>query len=68
MAEAVAEGVREVAGCEVVIIRVPETLTTEVLGKMSALEAQKSMAEIPIATVDELAEARYQGTHLAHMA
>ena len=27
MAEAVAEGVREVAGCEVVIKRVPETLT-----------------------------------------
>jgi len=57
MAEAVAEGVREVAGCEAVIKRVPETLTTEVLGKMGALEAQKSMAHIPLVTVDDLAEA-----------
>jgi NAD(P)H dehydrogenase (quinone) len=55
MAEAVAEGVREVAGCEAVIKRVPETLPDEVLGKMGALEAQKSMAHVPVATVDDLA-------------
>jgi NAD(P)H dehydrogenase (quinone) len=57
MAEAIAEGVREVAGCEAVIKRVPETLPHEVLEKMGAVEAQKSMAHIPIATVDDLAEA-----------
>jgi NAD(P)H dehydrogenase (quinone) len=57
MAEAVAEGVREVGGCEAVVKRVPETLTAEVLGMMGALEAQKAMAHIPIATVDDLAAA-----------
>jgi len=57
MAEAVAEGVRGVAGCEAIIKRVPETLTEEVLGKMGALESQKTMAHIPVATVDDLASA-----------
>lgn len=57
MAEAVAEGVREVAGCEAIIKRVPETLSDEVLGMMGALEAQKGMAHIPVATVDDLVEA-----------
>src|ERR1035437_6290996 len=57
MAEAVAEGVREVAGCEAAIKRVPETLANEVLGMMGALEAQKGMAHIPVATVDDLTEA-----------
>lgn len=57
MAEAVAAGVREVDGCEVVIKRVPETLPHEVLEKMGAVEAQKSMAHLPVATVDDLAEA-----------
>lgn len=57
MAEAVAEGVREVAGCEVSIKRVPETLSDEVLGMMGAVEAQKKMSHIPLATVDDLAEA-----------
>ena len=41
MAEAVAEGVSEVSGCEAIIKRVPETLSSEVLGMMGALEAQK---------------------------
>jgi NAD(P)H dehydrogenase (quinone) len=57
MAEAVAEGVREVPGCDVVIKRVPETLSDEVLGMMGALEAQKGMAHIPVATVEDLADA-----------
>jgi NAD(P)H dehydrogenase (quinone) len=57
MAEAVAEGVRSVPGCEVVVKRVPETLSNEVLGAMGALDAQKSMSHIPIATVDDLAQA-----------
>ena len=57
MAEAVAAGVREVPGCEPIIKRVPETLSKEVLGKMGALEAQKSMAHIPVVHVDDLASA-----------
>lgn len=54
MAEAVAEGITEVAGAEGVLKRVPETLSTEVLGKMGAIEAQKVFAHVPICTVDEL--------------
>lgn len=57
MAEAVAEGVKEVKGAEVVLRRVPETLPVEVLGKMGALESQKMMKHIPICTVEELKEA-----------
>lgn len=57
MAEAAAEGVSEVAGCEALIRRVPETLTHEVLSMMGAVEAQKGMVHIPEATVDDLAEA-----------
>jgi NAD(P)H dehydrogenase (quinone) len=57
MAEAVAEGVKEVAGAEVKILRVPETLPEEVLEKMGAVEAQKTFSHVPVCTVDELAEA-----------
>ncbi len=57
MAQAVAEGVKEVAGAEAVLRRVPETLSEEVLGKMGALEAQKSMAHVPVCKVEELATA-----------
>ena len=57
MAEAVAEGVKQVDGAEVDIRRVPETLPTEVLEKMGAVDAQKAFAHIPECTVDELAQA-----------
>jgi NAD(P)H dehydrogenase (quinone) len=57
MAEAVAEGVKEVAGAVVKILRVPETLPDEVLGKMGAVDAQKAFSHVPVCTVDELAEA-----------
>jgi NAD(P)H dehydrogenase (quinone) len=57
MAEAVAAGAREVDGAEVELRRVPETLPEDVLAKMGALDAQKSMALVPVATVDELATA-----------
>jgi NAD(P)H dehydrogenase (quinone) len=57
MAEAVAEGVREIDGAEAVMRRVPETLPEDVLQKMGAIEAQKSMSHVPIGTVDELASA-----------
>ena len=55
MAEAVAEGAKEVPGAEVRVRRVPETLPAEVIEKMGAVEAQKAMSHVPIATVDDLA-------------
>lgn len=57
MAEAVAEGAKEVEGTEVVMRRVPETLPKEVLEKTGALEAQKAFAHVPICTLDELESA-----------
>jgi NAD(P)H dehydrogenase (quinone) len=54
MAEAVAEGVREVPGAEVALRRVPETLPPEVLQKMGAVEAQKAFAHVPVCSVEEL--------------
>jgi NAD(P)H dehydrogenase (quinone) len=57
MAQAIAEGAKEVAGAEVAIRRVPETLPEGVLEKMGAIEAQKAFSHIPVCTVDELAQA-----------
>ncbi|MEE4314960.1 MAG: NAD(P)H:quinone oxidoreductase [Desulfofustis sp.] len=57
MAEAAAEGVGEVTGCSAIIKRVPETLPSEVLEAMGAVEAQQKLADIPIATVNDLADA-----------
>lgn len=57
MAEAVAEGARSVEGVDAELRRVPETLTKEVLEKMSALEAQKQQSHIPMCTVEELGKA-----------
>lgn len=54
MAEAIAEGAKEVKGAEVELRRVPETLPEEVLKKMGAVEAQKAFAHVPVCTVDEL--------------
>lgn len=57
MAQAVAEGVAGVDGAHAELRRVPETLPREVLEKMGALESQQRMADVPLATVDELGEA-----------
>ena len=57
MAEAVAEGAKEIAGAEVHIRRTPETLSREILEKMGAVDAQKVFSHVPVCTVDELAEA-----------
>ena len=54
MAEAVAEGAREVEGAQVELRRVPETLPEDVLRKIGALEAQKAFAHVPVCTVAEL--------------
>lgn len=57
MAEAIAEGVKEIEGVEAILRRVPETLTEEVLKKMGAVDAQQSMSNVPVCTVEELASA-----------
>lgn len=57
MAEAVAEGAKSVAGAEVEIRRVPETLPPEVLEKMGAVEAQKAFSHVPVCSIEELAQA-----------
>jgi NAD(P)H dehydrogenase (quinone) len=57
LAEAIAEGAREVNGAEVLVRRVSETLPPEVIAKMGATEAKKAQASVPIATIDDLAAA-----------
>ncbi len=57
MAEAVAEGAREVPGAEVILRRVPETLPQEVLEKTGSSKFQKTFASVPVCTPRDLAEA-----------
>jgi NAD(P)H dehydrogenase (quinone) len=57
MAHAVAEGVSQVEGVEAVLRRVSETLPSEVLEKMGAVEPKKVMSHVPVCTVQELGEA-----------
>jgi NAD(P)H dehydrogenase (quinone) len=57
LAEAIAQGAREVVETQVEIRRVPETLPEEVLKKMGAVEPQKAFAHIPVCKVEELASA-----------
>jgi len=57
MAEAVAEGAKEVKGADVTLYQVPETLPADVIVKMGAAEAKKKFSHVPVATVDNLAEA-----------
>jgi len=57
LAQAIAEGAREVPGVDAVIRRVPETLPPSVIDAMGATEAQKAFAGVPVAVVDDLADA-----------
>jgi len=57
MAQAIAEGAKEVEGAEVILRRVPETLSEEIIGRMGATESQKEIQKIPVCSVDELKEA-----------
>ncbi len=57
LADAVAEGAREVPGAEVSLRRAPETLSEDILAQMGALDAQKAMADIPVATHEDLESA-----------
>ncbi len=57
MAQAVGEGAAQVDGVEVELCRVPETLPDEVLEKMGAVEAQKTMSKMRVCAIQELADA-----------
>lgn len=57
LAEAIAEGAREIPGAEVTLMQIAETLSDEVLQKMGAVEAKKAFAHIPIADPKRLDEA-----------
>ncbi len=57
MAEAVAEGAREVEGAEVEILQVHELVPDEVLEKSGAKKAREAFAHIPVAKVSDLADA-----------
>lgn len=57
MAQEVVAGAKDVAGVDAELRQVPETLPAEVLAKMGAVETRKMQASVPVATVDELAQA-----------
>jgi NAD(P)H:quinone oxidoreductase type IV len=57
MAEAIAEGAREVAGAGVSIHQVAELMPEEVLEKSGAKAARAAFAHIPVASVEQLAQA-----------
>jgi len=57
MAEAVAQGAKEVKGAEVSIYQVPELVPPEILQKSGALEAKKQFSHIPVAEPEVMAEA-----------
>ncbi|MBL7175626.1 MAG: NAD(P)H:quinone oxidoreductase [Desulfobacteraceae bacterium] len=57
MAEAIAEGVREVEGAEVELLQVPELVPDEALESSGAKKAREAFAHIPVAKPDDLADA-----------
>ena len=57
MAEAVAEGARQVSGAEVSLYQVQELVPDDVLEKYGAKAARASFAKVPVAKVDHLADA-----------
>lgn len=57
MAEAVAEGAREVEDVEVSLYQVPELVPEEVLERAGAKAARAAFAHIPVAKPEQLAEA-----------
>ncbi len=57
MAEAVGAGAREVPGAEVTLLQVPELVPAEVLERSGAAAARKAFAHVPVAKVEQLADA-----------
>lgn len=56
MAEAVAEGVREVEGARAELLQVPELIPEPVLEKSGAKQARDAFSHIPVAKPDDLVE------------
>ena len=57
MAEAVADGAREVEGAEVELLQVPELVPEDVLEQSGAKKARDTFAHVPVAKPDDLADA-----------
>ena len=57
MAEAIAQGAREVPGAEVKLRQVQETIADAVLEKSGARAARAAFAQVPVASVEGLVEA-----------
>lgn len=57
MAEAIAEGARQVQGAEVSLWQVPELVPTEVLEKSGARAAREAFKQVPVAKPDQMADA-----------
>ena len=57
MAEAVAEGARQVSGAEVSVYQVQELVPDDVLEKYGAKAARASFAKVPVAKVEQLVDA-----------
>ena len=57
MAEAIAEGARQMPGAEVGLYQVPELIPDDVLEKYGAKGAKAAFAKVPVAKVDQLADA-----------
>jgi NAD(P)H:quinone oxidoreductase type IV len=57
MAEAVAQGAREVEGAEVTLLQVPELMSDEALEQLGAKKTREAFAHIPLAKPDDLAGA-----------
>lgn len=57
LAEALAEGARQVPGAQVELLQVAETLSQDILAKMNAVDTKKAFAHVPVADPKRLAEA-----------
>ena len=66
MAQAVAEGAKQVPGAEVSLYQVPELVPDDVLEKYGAKAARASFASVPVAKVDQLPEAHASGAIARH--
>lgn len=58
MAEAVVEGAKQVPGADVSLYQVPELIPDEALEKQGARATRAAFAKVPVARVDQLAEAQ----------
>ncbi len=57
MAQAVAEGARQVPGAQVNLFQVAELMPPEVLARVGAAEAKKAFAQVPVIKPEQLLEA-----------